>query len=226
MGEAEAGRPECESAVAIREFRRVSRGPHSDDALHATEDDDVCSFDFNEVIPMKFAPFLLLCLLLCNCASETINYPPSVVQNSNGTSSVRAIPAIKNSGIDRVGRRDVTITRNSLEIREYDPSSNAPVKRELVMNRAGQVVGINETPLVAGANASHTTNTINNVWSGVVKQLIGAGFSALTAIGLANAAAGQVSTAANVSNVAERQTTARAAINARAATEQLRILHP
>jgi hypothetical protein len=174
----------------------------------------------------KATPALILCIFFTSCASTKIYYPPSLVEGNDGHIHAQSMPAIVESGIDRLVARDVDVSASGVHIHEHDPVQNWPTKRTLVVDRkTGAVIGINEEPILA-SNASNTTNTIQNVWSGFAKTLIGSAASVISLLGLGAQAVQSTGIAASVSKNSANNETARQAITSRAATEQLRILHP
>jgi hypothetical protein len=99
-----------------------------------------------------------------------------------------------------------------VDITEHMPENGSwPTKRSTHYLKDGTAV-VDEEPMYA-SNASNTTNAINNLWSGVVKNLAGLAASAWTAIALGGqATAAQINSSNNSAKVANTSTLSAASV--------------
>lgn len=125
---------------------------------------------------------LILPLLFCSCASQTFYRT-----GTNAKGGTAAVKSFQNYG-DLVGNVEMSHDRLSVSL----PQGPIPVARVAVVNKSGQLVSVNEIPMMPGVYNS-TANA--SLFNGIDKS-IRAGGSVAGTIGAAAVAGGVLGSAA------------------------------
>ena len=169
-------------------------------------------------LPVKLGS-IALCIAMSGCASRTI-YDSSTSTDSKGNTKAVAVKRFQDYG-DITGPHTITVAGGTVIVDVRDPSGSVPIMKRAVLNKKGEVVGMEEVPIVASSSNSAATTAL---FRGIDKSLRGVGSLAGTILaGMVGIESAKALGAVGVAMSNNAAKTGIATTNANAATQQARI---